>query len=156
MTSIIGLPTRNPSLLSLIHFLLELYIRRMVSFLRINQPAVLSTSMNEFDSRVSDVLSYLSDQDPRHVPDVSLISASLNLSPSRLRSIFKGHTGVSFCRYIKYLRLYRAHQLLRQTLLTVKEVMAQVGLDDHSHFARDYKKTFGESPSETRSYSQLP
>jgi AraC-like DNA-binding protein len=28
--------------------------------------------------------------------------------------------------------------------------MAQVGLDDHSHFSRDYKKQFGESPSETQ------
>jgi AraC-like DNA-binding protein len=38
-------------------------------------------------------------------------------------------------------------------MLSVKQVMVKVGLADHSHFARDYKREFGESPSETRRHS---
>jgi AraC family transcriptional regulator, carnitine catabolism transcriptional activator len=106
--------------------------------------------MNQGDARVSAVLGYLSNQDLQCPPPIILIAGSLNLSLSRLRSIFKKHTGMPLGRYLKYLRLQRAHELLRQTQLTVKEVMVQVGLTDHSHFARDYKKEFGESPSETR------
>jgi AraC-like DNA-binding protein len=114
-------------------------------------PVSETYNMNETDPRVSAVLNYLSQRDLTKSPALGALSASLNLSPSRLRSIFKQQTGMSFSRYIKYLRLRRAHQLLENTLLTVKEAMAQAGFTDHSHFSRDYKKTFGESPSQTRS-----
>ena len=53
-------------------------------------------------------------------------------------------------RYLKHARLDRARQLLQETQLAVKQVSIEVGIFDHSHFARDYKKEFGESPSDTR------
>lgn len=103
------------------------------------------------DQRVSAVLDYLSIQELAQIPSVDSIAISINLSLSRLRSIFKEQTGMSIACYLKQLRLQRANTLLQQSFLTVKQVMAQVGLDDHSHFSRDYKKQFGESPSQTRS-----
>lgn len=70
--------------------------------------------------------------------------------PCREDCRIKQQTGISFTRQIKRLRLRRAQLLLRETCWNVKEVMNQVGLSDHSHFAKDYKKEFGESPTETR------
>jgi len=43
---------------------------------------------------------------------------------------------------------------LAETNLRVKEVMHKVGINDLSHFVRDYKKVFGESPSETQHRSK--
>ena len=106
---------------------------------------------NHKDQRISAVLDYLSIQELAQIPSIDSIAVSINLSLSRLRSIFKEQTGVSIACYVKQLRLQRAHTLLQHSLLTVKQVMAQVGVDDHSHFSRDYKKQFGESPSQTRS-----
>lgn len=110
----------------------------------------LSSVKNRLDRRISAVLDYLLAQDLTTVPSVHSIAILLNLSQSRLRSIFREHAGMPLSRYIKLLRLCQGRMLLQETMLTVKEVMAQVGLADHSHFSRDYKKQFGESPSDTR------
>lgn len=105
---------------------------------------------NTLDPRVAAVLDHLSMQDPAHIPSIDSIASSLNLSASRFRSIFSYHTGTSFSRYIKHLRMRRARIMLQESMLSVKEVRVAVGVLDHSHFARDYKRAFGESPSETR------
>jgi transcriptional regulator GlxA family with amidase domain len=84
-----------------------------------------------------------------------------NLSTPRLASIsnvcvghisrlFRTQLGVSPGHCIKLLRLKCAAELLENTALSVKQVMANVGINDKSHFARDFKSTFGESPSRYR------
>jgi transcriptional regulator GlxA family with amidase domain len=78
------------------------------------------------------------------------IASALNLSVSRFQHIFKQQTGVSPARYQKMRRLLRARQLLNTTFFTVKQVMAAVELADPSHFSRDYKQLFRETPSKTR------
>jgi transcriptional regulator GlxA family with amidase domain len=84
---------------------------------------------------------------PRRLTD---IAAALNISSSHLRHLFKKEVGVSPAQYVKLLRLQRAKGLLTTTFLSVKEVMFQVGLADLSHFVRNYKIAFGETPSQTR------
>ena len=105
---------------------------------------------NHDEWRVSAVLSHIAEQGLTNVSSIASIAISLNISSSRLRRIFKQKTGVSFGRYLKHARLDRARQLLQETQLAVKQVRIEVGIFDHSHFARDYKKEFGESPSDTR------
>jgi transcriptional regulator GlxA family with amidase domain len=78
------------------------------------------------------------------------IAARLNMSSSHLRHRFKKDVGVSPAHYVKCLRLQKARELLETTFLSVKEVMYSVGITDASHFVRDYKILFGESPSQTR------
>ncbi len=102
------------------------------------------------DYRVVAILGSLAKEQVTSVPSVRLLAVSLNISPSRLRHIFKSSTGLSFNQYVKRLRLQRARQLLLDTHLSVKQVMIEVGIFDHSHFAKDYRKEFGETPSQTR------
>jgi AraC family transcriptional regulator, arabinose operon regulatory protein len=78
--------------------------------------------------------------------DFDGIARQVNLSPSRLRHLFKEETGQSPRQYLKYLRLDRAAVLLRTTFLTVKEVANEVGIANASHFARDFKKHYGVAP----------
>jgi transcriptional regulator GlxA family with amidase domain len=44
--------------------------------------------------------------------------------------------------------------LLKSSFLTIKEVAVRVGVNDVSHFVRDYKALFGQTPSEARRRSQ--
>lgn len=41
----------------------------------------------------------------------------------------------------------RAKDLLESSFLSVKEIAYQVGLNDESHFVRDFKSTYGFSPA---------
>jgi len=46
----------------------------------------------------------------------------------------------------------RAKDLLESSFLSVKEIAFQVGLNDESHFVRDFKSTYGFSPALYRSH----
>ena len=46
----------------------------------------------------------------------------------------------------------RAKDLLESSFLSVKEIAYQVGLNDESHFVRDFKSTYGYSPALYRSH----
>jgi AraC-like DNA-binding protein len=78
------------------------------------------------------------------------LAASVNLSPSRLHQLFKEETGVPPARYLRRLRMRRAMELLETTNLSVKQVMARVGVTDESHFVRDFKKACGLTPARYR------
>jgi transcriptional regulator GlxA family with amidase domain len=86
---------------------------------------------------------------------VSALSRRVNLSPSRLRQLFKIETGLSPIQYVKRVRLERAANLLRTSFLSVKEIIFQSGARDVSNFAREFKKQFGLTPSEFRARSRL-
>jgi AraC-like DNA-binding protein len=91
--------------------------------------------------------------DPSCTPDLRQLASSMNLSTSYFRHLFKQSTGLSFARYLKARRLQQARKFLQEKPWSVKQAMFTAGLKDHSHFARDYKQAFGESPSQTRRLS---
>lgn len=72
---------------------------------------------------------------------------SVNLSVWRLCHIFKSDVGMPPIRYLRQLRMERAKDLLESSFLSVKEIAFQVGLNDESHFVRDFKSTYGYSPA---------
>src|ERR1044072_3844288 len=78
---------------------------------------------------------------------VARLSKLLSLSPSRLSHLFKAETGVSPMRYLKAQKMQKAKLLLETTPLTVKEVMFFAGVNDKSHFIKDFKKEFNLSPT---------
>jgi transcriptional regulator GlxA family with amidase domain len=78
---------------------------------------------------------------------VRQLSGVVNLSPSRLRQLFKVETGLSPFQYLRRVRLQRAASLLSTSFLSIKEAIFQRGGRDVSNFVRDFKKEFGLSPS---------
>jgi AraC family transcriptional regulator of arabinose operon len=82
--------------------------------------------------------------------EIGALSELVNLSPSRLRHLFKEETNTTLVRFIKDLRFKRAEFLLRTTFLTIKEVAVAVGLTSVSHFAREFKRIYGVGPSTYR------
>ena len=78
------------------------------------------------------------------------LAAELNISYSRFRHVFKSEMGVPPAQYLKNVRMEKARHLLKNTCLTIKQVTAEIGINDISHFARDFKKEHGLTPSEYR------
>jgi len=80
----------------------------------------------------------------------SKLAALVNLSPSRLRHLFKQETGLTPSRYLKESRLRKAEVLLRTSFLTIKEIVNQVGLTSGGHFVREFRKIYAQSPTTYR------
>ena len=83
-------------------------------------------------------------------PDMGGIAREVNLSPSRLRHLFKKETGKTPAQFLKSLRLKQAALLLSTTFLSVKEISNQVGISNTSHFVREFKKVYGMAPTTYR------
>jgi transcriptional regulator GlxA family with amidase domain len=91
------------------------------------------------DRRVQTVIAFMG----AHIQDelsLEQVAKSVNLSPSRLRHLFKGEVGISPAQYLKLLRMQRAKDLLNTTFLNVKQIMSIIGVQDKRHFTEDFKK----------------
>jgi AraC-like DNA-binding protein len=89
-------------------------------------------------------------------PRVHEIAQVVNLSPPRLRSLFRAETGEPLARYQKGLKMREAQRLLRETFLTIKEIKLRVGINDESHFVRDFKRAYGLTPTQYRALCSEP
>jgi AraC-like DNA-binding protein len=86
---------------------------------------------------------------------IARLARTVHLSPSRFAHLFRREVGVPPGRYLHTLRMARAQLLLERTFLSVKEVMALVGCNDPSHFARDFRRAYGMSPVEARASATM-
>lgn len=91
-------------------------------------------------------------EDLRGEVSLSELAQSVNLSVWRLCHIFKSDIGMPPIRYLRLMRMERAKDLLESSFLSVKEIAYQVGLNDESHFVRDFKSAYGYSPAIYRSH----
>lgn len=102
-----------------------------------------------YNCRIKKVLDFI-ESSPIESVSLEAAAAVLRISPSRFRHLFKDYVGVSFHKYVIRLRLERAHHLLRTTSFTVEKIAGMLGIQDLSHFARDFKRAYGVSPGATR------
>jgi AraC family carnitine catabolism transcriptional activator len=77
---------------------------------------------------------------------VTRIAADCGLSSRQLERLFLAQLGVGPAQFYRELRLDRARQLLRQTLLSVTEVAMACGFQSASHFSTRYSARFGCTP----------
>lgn len=105
------------------------------------------------DPRVQQAINLLS-VDLGRPFDLNALAAQVNLSPSRLRHLFKEETGMTPAQFLKRRRIEGARELLEGSLLRLKEVMPRVGVTDESHFVTDFKKAHGLPPIKYRELSR--
>ena len=99
----------------------------------------------ERDARITEALTLLGARIDRPVRLQSLASA-LNVSPSWLSHRFAEETGVPLRRYVVWLRLRRAVELVLQGASWTEAAHA-VGFSDSAHLSRSFRDTFGIAPS---------
>lgn len=103
------------------------------------------------DRRVEAVTAYMV-ANLQHELSLDTLAKLINLSPSRLRHLFKAEVGITVAQHLKVLRLHKSKTLLETTFLSVKEIMYEVGLSHPNHFAQEFKKLFGLAPIHYRAY----
>src|SRR4030095_974952 len=101
------------------------------------------------DRRIEVVISSLEAR-PTKAWRTSALADLVNLSVSRLRHLFKQETGTTPAQYLKAIRLRRAATLLRTTFMSIKEIAMNVGLTTASYFVREFRKSYGMTPTEFR------
>jgi transcriptional regulator GlxA family with amidase domain len=80
------------------------------------------------------------------------MARAVNLSSSYLAHVFKAETDLSLMQYLKLLRMAKAKELMETTFLSVKQIMNRVGVRDKGHFSRDFKRTYGLTPTQYKAH----
>ena len=101
------------------------------------------------ESRVRTVIGFMEANLQRRLTVAELAHVA-HLAPARLRQIFRIETGKSPVLYLMDLRMLRAKELLENSLHSVKEIAAQVGINDVSHFVRKFGDAWGLTPTRHR------
>jgi AraC-like DNA-binding protein len=89
---------------------------------------------------------------PEWEHSVGSLAVAVGVSRRSLERAFRKHTGVSPWKYVKSVRLRRARDELRAAdpeRVTVGEVARRWGMT-HSQFSAEYRRLYGETPTETR------
>jgi transcriptional regulator GlxA family with amidase domain len=82
--------------------------------------------------------------------NISELADIVNLSTRYFSRLFLKETRTSLRQFVREQRLEQARTLLENSFLSVKEIMAVVGINDKSHFAKDFKRVYGLSPIQYR------
>ena len=86
-------------------------------------------------------------EEPLSLEELSQFS---HLSQRQLQRIFREQFAVTPSHYYLSLRLYRARELLRQTGMSITEVMRACGFQSACHFSKSYRDEFAATPSSER------
>lgn len=82
--------------------------------------------------------------------NLTRLAADLHQSLSGVSKIIKKSTGHTFQEHLQYKRFQKAVMLLRESDLSVEEIVTAVGYENQSYFYRQFKKRYGETPRQYR------
>lgn len=128
-------------------YLLELLI--MVT--RLSNTTVSPVTRQPFlrQNKITDILDFLQ---AHYCEKITLrdLEKRFNMNRTSLNREFFGITGLTLIDYLIKLRVQLASTLIRDTTLSLQEIMDRAGFTNHTHFWRMFKKHTGFSPSEYR------
>lgn len=81
---------------------------------------------------------------------IAELARAVNMSRWGFCRVFKTEMSLSPSVYIGTLRMLEAEKMLGETFLSVKEIRAELGNLDRTHFSRTFKKFRGLTPAQFR------
>jgi AraC-like DNA-binding protein len=109
-------------------------------------PATRRQSTSKPDDRILSIKTAIDTAHPGDV-DLTTLATQAHLSVSRLRALFKAHTGVSLYKYILWSRIrYAINRIM--TGHAINDAAWDAGFTDNSHFHKMLVTMFGISPSQ--------
>ena len=85
-----------------------------------------------------------------HTITMEMLAGIAHISPNYLTQLFRHHLGITPSGYLKTLRMEAARQLLLTTDISIKDIAARVGYNDHLYFRRLFKLDNQTTPSDYR------
>ncbi|STD49707.1 L-rhamnose operon regulatory protein rhaS [Edwardsiella tarda] len=83
--------------------------------------------------------------------NIDSLAQSVNMSISSFHHNFKAVTATSPLQYIKSYRLHKARMMILHDGLKASTAANRVGYESPSQFSREYKRFFGNTPSDQAS-----
>jgi transcriptional regulator GlxA family with amidase domain len=90
------------------------------------------------------------EQHTEDVISVQQLADAVGVSRRQLERLFSSKTNTSPAAIYKMVRLERAKTLVTHTKAPLIEIAVEVGFESASHFARVFRKTYGQSPTRLR------
>ena len=81
---------------------------------------------------------------------VQIIAQALGFEPSYFAKEFKKHTNTSLTSHLKQTRLNKAHELLHNPHLSIREIAKRIGFQDASYFTQVFNLSAGMTPTQFR------
>lgn len=88
--------------------------------------------------------------------DVVRLAEQLNITRATLSRKIKAITGQTALEFIRNIKMKHACRMLKNTSMSVSEIIIAVGYNDHKHFTATFKDLFGVTPSEYRKKNNPP
>lgn len=119
----------------------------LLTFVLLYQPLRIDSLANA--SSMEEIVSYINQHFTEEIT-VQELSAQAALSPYHFIRIFKKETGFTPHEYLIRTRIGNACYLLKNSLISVKDVCFRTGFSCESTFCTSFKKNTGLSPAEYR------
>jgi AraC-like DNA-binding protein len=81
-------------------------------------------------------------------PSIEMLADAANMSPTKLKRLFKQIFGNSIFSYYQEFRMKEAARLLKEKNLSVSEVGSHLGFTNLSHFSKVFKEHIGMKPKQ--------
>jgi len=99
---------------------------------------------------IEDIIKYIDTQYYDIDLNVSKIADHFQMNLSHLSKFFKKQTGQGLLDYINKVRIEKAKEILKEEVLSIKDVSAKVGFYNSNAFIRVFKKYEGVTPGKYR------
>lgn len=127
----------------------ELGFRLLSLVCSVSKPKEEALGFLESSQRLKPVLDHMK-RNLALKTNVAKLAKLANLSPSRFHTVFRKITGSGPMEYQKKLRLNAAFRLVITSDENLKSIAEKTGFCNEFHLSRDFKRNYGESPSEYR------
>ena len=97
-----------------------------------------------------EILNYVNQHFTENQMGLESVAEAFDISANYLSRFFKQETGCSFVQYVTMLRMDRARELLVNSEMQVKEIVAEIGYIDVASFVRKFKSIEGITPGQYR------
>ena len=106
------------------------------------------------EKKIDSALKSFIDENLQNDLSVSALCSNFHLSRSEIYSLFHEYFQSTVADFVKTRRLCKACDLLSDTDLPIAKIASRCGLPDYNYFSKQFRRTFGISPTAFRKKEQ--